>query len=240
MKLKEVFDQLSSSEFSQLSIGGQEAGKINDENQAAVTQFINLGLSALYTRFNLKEKTFILELQPDKKVYVLSSDYAESNLKSNQNIRYIQDTSDAPFTDDMLKIISVVTDTGIYYRINDGTRFAIKTPNMRTLEMPKNIPTELKSDTLEVTYKANHPKLNPDDPRFDPERLELELPYSHLSALLYFVASRVNNPIGMQNEFHAGNSYYAKYEAACLELVSTGQYVDDLNDRDVIKRGGWV
>ena len=53
MKLKEVFDQLTYGELSQLSIGGQAQGEITEENYARVVAHVNLGLSAIYKRFHL-------------------------------------------------------------------------------------------------------------------------------------------------------------------------------------------
>ena len=56
----------------------------------------------------------------------------------------------------------------------------------------------------------------------NPEITKVELPSSHLQALLYFVASRTYNPIGMTNELNAGNNWYANCEAACQELEVQG------------------
>jgi len=68
----------------------------------------------------------------------------------------------------------------------------------------------------------------------------VQLPDSHLEALLFFVASRVNNPIGMTNEFNAGNSYAAKFEAACQALEEQGLQVDQDSQNTRLHRGGWV
>ena len=85
-----------------------------------------------------------------------------------------------------------------------------------------------------------HPKLVEVGGGINPETMELELPYSHLEALLYFVASRVHNPMGMANEFHAGNSWAAKYEAECMKLQQQNLEIDESNDSDRISRNGWV
>ena len=69
---------------------------------------------------------------------------------------------------------------------------------------------------------------------------EIELPYSHLEALLYFIASRVHNPIGMANEFHAGNSWAAKYEHECVRLEQLNLRVDQGEDNTNFCRNGWI
>jgi hypothetical protein len=57
---------------------------------------------------------------------------------------------------------------------------------------------------------------------------------------LYFVASRVHNPIGMTNEFHAGNSYAAKYEQACMLLDMKNLQVDQGSENTKLRDRGFV
>ncbi len=66
------------------------------------------------------------------------------------------------------------------------------------------------------------------------------MPYSHLEPLLYYVASRINNPIGMANEFHAGNSYAAKYEKSCQELEMVNLRVDQGSQNTKLRQKGFV
>jgi hypothetical protein len=47
-----------------------------------------------------------------------------------------------------------------------------------------------------------------------------------MQALMYFVASRAHNPAGMSNEFHAGNTWYAKYEGECMRLKLENYEID--------------
>lgn len=223
MKLQEVFDQLSGSEFSQLSIGGQEAGVINENNYARVMGYINLGLTALYTRFNLKQRRLLIPLQADADTYQLN-------------------------VDDILKIEQVLTDSGFEMPLNqEGNEISCFTPTLKSLRVPKIILTpsnmldeQLKTDGLLVVYRANHPKLVLQTWSIAPGNKELELPTSHLEALLFFVASRVHNPVGMSNEFHAGNSYFAKYEAECQRLKSLGLEPDQDRVESRARRNGWA
>ena len=248
MNLQEVFEQLSVGEFSQMSIGSQEAGEINETNWNRVIPHINLGLTAIYTRFNLKEGRLLLDLLPDRSTYPLHSDYAVSNLRSQMLERYILDTEDAPFEDDLLKVEKVITEPGARLALNDGANpWSVLTPNMKTVVIPKaileknpDLPDDLKTDKLEIIYRANHRKIIIPLGYFNPEREELEIPESHLAALLYFVASRVHNPIGMVNEFHAGNSYAAKYEMECQRLENAGLAIDVGESNTRFESGGWV
>ena len=71
-------------------------------------------------------------------------------------------------------------------------------------------------------YRASHPKIVKGITLFDPSRVQVNLPETHLNALLLFVASRAHNPVGMTGEFNSGNNYAVKYEAECDQLNTAG------------------
>lgn len=223
MKLQEVFDQLSYGEFSQISIGRQQAGVINESNYPNVMSHIGLGLSSLYTRFNLKERRLTIPLQADADTYELR-------------------------VDDILKIEKVQTDSEFELSLNqDGDLYGCFTPTMNTLRVAKlvvaqgqDLPDDMKTDGLTITYRANHPKLLNKFGPLLPEMKTVELPSSHLQALLYFVASRAHNPIGMVNEFNAGNSWFAKYEMECQRLELENLQVDQGATNTRLRSNGWA
>jgi len=223
MKLQEIFDQLSAGEFSQLSIGGGDAGVIDEGNYARVLSHINLALTTLFTRFNLKEQRLLVPLNVNVDTYALD-------------------------TDDLLKINKVVTDDDVELVLNqECDPYSCFTPSLNILRVPQiiltqgaDLPEDLLTENLTVVYRANHPVLTVELDLFSPKTQVVELPRSHLLPLLYFVASRVHNPIGMSNEFHAGNNYWAKYEAASQALEAKGMQVDLGAQNTRISRGGWV
>ena len=217
MKLQEIFEQLATGEFSQLSIGGAAAGVIDDTNWKSVVNHVNLGLMSLYSRFTLKEEQMALPLQEGVEGYAL-----------------------APAGDDLLKVLAVKTLGGCELPLNDASDVtSVTTPSQKKLKVPLDTMARTKSNSLVITYRAGHPKIIV-GPGFDPASVDVELPDTHLLPLLYFVASRVNNPIGMTNEFHAGNSYWAKYEKACLDLEEAGLEVDQGSQNTRLQRNGWV
>lgn len=248
MKLVEIFSQLTYGEFSQLNLGGAQQGEINEDNYPAVLAHLNLGLTALYKRFPLKEGRLLVVLQPGMVTYPLHSKYALSNTKSKELVRHIQDSPTARFLDDIHKVERVYTLNGVEMGLNDlEDPYAIMTPSAAVLRVPSlivsgssEVPAHLQTHTLEVVYRANHPILNADAGGFNPETLEVELPYSHLEPLLYFIASRAHNPIGMVNEFNAGNNYAAKYEMACQQIEQANLRVDQGSQVDRLTRNGWV
>ena len=247
MKLSEIFSQLTYGELSQISLGGGEAGEIHEGNYDRVLSHVNLGLTALYKRFPLKQGRLVVALQQGRFTYPLNKAYAVSNTASLEPVKYILD-SEVAFTDDIHKVESVFTDKGWELGLNDEADiYGIATPSAHVLRIPAaivsgsmDLPEPLKTSTLEVVYRANHPAITQGVGVFDPMNYEIELPYSHLEPLLLFVASRVNNPIGMTNEFHAGNSYAAKYEQACQQLEQFNLKVDQGSQNTRIMRNGWV
>lgn len=248
MKLKEVFDQLTYGELSQLAIGGRDAGAIAPQNYNRLVAHINLGLTALYKRFQLKEGSITVELQSNRLVYPLHSKYAVSSRSSRESVRYIKDSTAAPFKDDLLKIKRVVGTTGVEFPLNDlGDPYTMLTPTSTTLTVPQAIaaPTaeleeQLRTATLKIAYQANHPMIVTDDGNLDLELVEIELPYTHLEPLLLFVASRVHTPAGMTNEANMGNTYYQRYELACQEIETKNLTVDQGSQEDRASRNGWV
>ena len=224
MKLSEIFTQLTYGELSQIHLGGADMGQIDENNYSKMLAHINLGLLALYKRFPLKEGRATLALRPGVLTYQVD---AES----------------------VLKLERVYTDRGWEMGLNDESDpYACFTPSAHTLRVPAEVvakhmdlPDHLKTANLEVVYRAGHPLLTGDAYGIiDPEEIDIELPYTHLEPLLYYVASRLNNPMGMANEFHAGNSYFAKYEAACQQLEMVNLRVDQGSQNNRLQRNGWV
>ena len=236
MKLSDIFTQLAHGELIQLPLIDSGTGLIAASKHASVVSHVNMGLTALYTRFNLKENRLSFALRPPQVNYPLTS------------IEDIRSLGEDEFNDDILKVERVYTAGGVELSLNDASDlYGCSTPSAAVLRVPlaivtkaPGLPDDLLTDTLEVAYRANHPIIVYAANGFNPGRIEMELPHTHLAALLLYVASRVHNPIGMSNEFHAGNSYYAKYEAACTRLENDGLDVDQGSQNTRAQRNGWV
>jgi hypothetical protein len=248
MKLKEVFDQLTFGELSQIAIGGITDGEINENNYPNILAHVNLGLTGLYKRFNLKQGRLILLPQVGKTDYLLHSKFAVNGKRTTEPVRYIEDTVTSPFEDDILKIERVLTDDGVEFALNNlSDKYSVITPSSLVLRLPSpvadmdaTVPIQYQTAKVHVVYRANHRRLDADTNASDPGNTEVELPYSHLEALLLFVASRVNNPIGMTNEFNAGNNYAAKYEMECQRLETAGLAIDQGSSGSKLRDRGFA
>lgn len=237
MKLKEIFDHLTYGEFSQLSIGGGSVGVIDSTNYPRVISYINLGLTALYKRFHLKEGRVSFKPVKHMQLYRIDSD---------GDTELIVEEGQDDFYNNILKIGRVITDDGFDLDINNSAnKYSCFTPEINLLQLSKEVaaqepslPYNLKTSTLTVLYQANHPVIAMNVVRAD--RYDLELPNTHLEPLLLYIASRVYNPIGMTNEFNAGNNYNAKYEAACKQIEMTNLVIDQGSQNTKLERNGWV
>ena len=258
MQLSELFDQFKHGELAQVELGGGEDGEITEKDFPRLIANVNLGLMALYTRFFLKESAVLVQLQSSKYTYYLDPIYAVSNTKSRIPLldRHILDSTGDRFTAGTLLRVEKI------HVFKDGKRgeelplnqdfedLSILTPTMQSIYVPSalvnstqastDVPEAWRTDQVVVTYRAAHPKLAVGLGYFDPERITLEIPPTHVEALCYFVASRIHNPIGMSNEFHAGNNYSARYEAKCAELEGAGMQISTLAQMDRFTSKGFV
>lgn len=226
MTLQDIFDQLTYGELSQLSIGGGEAGAISEANYGRVLAHINLALTALYKRFPLKEDRVRIPVVHNQLVYPT--------------------LIVAP---SLLKIERVLTDTDFELALNDeADAYSVFTPTASSLRVPADIvnqivdlPDRYKTAGLMVVYRANHPKIVQSLGYFDPTRVKVQLPDSHMEPLLLYVASRMNTPMGTgQFEGQAGNNYYAKYEASCQSIETSNLKVDQGSQNTRLRSNGWV
>lgn len=235
MKLKEIFDQLTYGELSQISIGGGEQGVISEANYPRILAHINLGLTELYKRFLIKQENLTIQLVQDVHTYPLNSKFSEANTRSQATPKFIKDIG-KPFKDNINKIEAVYTDAGTELPLNDTSdETSVTTPSISVLFVPAHPET----DFLKVSYRAAHIPITQPVGYFDPSVVEVDLPNSYLSPLLLFVASRVHTPTGMTGEFNAGNNYAAKYEQACALLETTNIRVDSFAQTSKLRAKGW-
>ena len=248
MKLQDVFDQLSTGELSQLSIGGQDAGVISEANWHRVLPAINLGLTALYKRFLLKEGRITIDLLPNKYSYVLHSDYSIGSRRRPGEAKYLRPVSDPKFMDDIQKVERVITDYGFDLPLNDASQpYSVRTTKANQILVPKDIvqrnrtlADEYQTDVLDIVYRAGHPRITIPIGYFDPSRVEIDLPAEYLHALALFIASLIHTPVGLANEGQTGNNYGTMYEMECMRLENEGLEIGIDAGNTRFQSKGWV
>ena len=242
MTLQQIFDLLSHGELSQIDLGGTNG--IEESNWDRVLSAINLGLTELHKRFPLRSEQVVLQMQEGQLRYTLDVKFAVSNQANPTVTKYLIDSAADPFLGRVLKIEKVFDASGCELNLNrlgdsfDQAHSTVRTPSYNTLILPTLLPVQ----ALTIEYRGNHPLLVKSQGYFNPGDVTVELPDTHLTALLYFVASRLFNPTGLSGNtaFHEGNNYEAKFEAECQRLEDDGYENGEHEENSRLRRNGWV
>ena len=232
MKLSELFDQLVYGELANTVIG--KLG-ININNYPSMITHINLGLYELYKRFNLKKDSVIVQQFAAIKEYSLNSKYSLSNTDSLEAVRYIVDNTGKPFTDNILKIETIVNTLDdkpfAINQFNDPD--SINLINLTAFTITKPVDELL----MKVVYRANHPRILLETT--DLLLQEIELPVTHLEALLYYIASRYHGSLPSVDGVNEGNNYIGKFERSCLKISELGLVSKEEDTNYRIHNNGW-
>lgn len=249
MTLKEIFDQLTFGELSQLNLGGAELGEIDGNNYSRIIPHINLAMTALYKRFNLKEDRVRLYPFTSKYLYEVNSKYKALSVFDTSIDNYLVKPDGLEFTNNILKIERVTNDLDIDYNLNDSNdRYSLYTPTMTSIRIPMDIidrsnaiSTEYLTDYFEVVYRAKHDVIGENIDFIDVETVEIDLPDAYLELLLLFVAARIMTPMGAgQFEGLGGNNYMAKYEMAAQQVEQYNLKIDQNSRNTRLYEKGWA
>lgn len=235
MKLIDLFEDLTFGELSQLHLGGAETQGITVDNRPQVVNHINRGLTALHRRFAIRKETTLVTLEAPagepQRVAFRDVELPAPFLRLEQ----------IPWPQDIADTVPAPVGTRPVVPIGDeGNPWSVLMPTERTLVIPE-LYYEHGVESLTVHYRANHAPIDKEEVAFDPEWIEVELPEVFREPLIYFVASRILNPLGFGVEgTHEGNNYYQKYEQACAELETAGWDTTNLSERTGFARQGFV
>ena len=261
MQLSELFQQLSEGELSQLHMGGRDEVGIRACDYDKIIPHINLGLTELYKRFNLKTSEVVVQQYDHIQLYQLSTKFAQTNKPADHydgehepdkgkdvlnplvvDEYYIMDSIYQPFTGNVLRIEKVHNELGEELYMNQDRAYfygsdkywAINTPSFDTIQ----VPYPEKENQMIITYRADH------DPIVITETSNLNDIYvpispSYLEPLLLYIAARVYTNM-TTNEGNEGNNYTAKFEASIkqIEQLNLKTNVDTQNIK--LDENGWV
>lgn len=214
MKLSEVFEMLQYGELANVSISGnidEEVG-IRVEDYPLLISHINLALTDLHTKFNLKEKEVVIQQYENLPYYELDSKYAVTNTDSNVEIKYIVDSVYSPFIDDVLRINAAFDECGQELPINDENQCSsIFLNSYKRIQVPYPNP----ENAIWLTYRANHEKLSMSSPDLN---ADVNIPAYCVEALLSYVASRVHSQRTSQESQGLSVNLMAKYQMICAQI----------------------
>lgn len=234
MKISELYKTLSYGELSNLSIGMDGAGSILEDAKPRILHYANEGLTRLYGRFILKEKDVMIELVDHITNYHLLRMYAESYFDPEEvRYPYIKDLFNEPFTEDVIKILSVYNGVGQKLPLNDNERMdSLFTPTGKILQVP-NPKTGV---SLSVLYQAKHPELLPDN-----ENQEIHLPEVLEGALVAFIAYKVFSHMNTDVSTAKAQEHMSVYASVCDEVEQHDLVNSSISTTNsCFRKRGWV
>ena len=236
MTLLDILKDLTYGELADLAIGNlipdEYANQPDPHQYEQIVSYINLGLKEIYKRFFLRSVEINVQEYDQIAVYKLDSAFAVSNVSSPEPIKYIIDTAEEPFQDDILKIEEIYDEEGNKIALNDITdEDSFYTPTYRTVQ----VPNPSSSKTFSVQYRACHPKI-PVTLNTNPATVEVELPNSLQEALLYFVGSRAHRATNVEKSM----AYANMFEQSCANVDRLGLEVQGEPGDWRFDDHGWV
>lgn len=239
MLVQDFFDQLTYGELAQVEIGGIETTGIVPEVYPNVVSQINLGLIALAKRFPLKVVTVRVQEYDTINLYKLHTDFAV-NGGSAEPIKYIEDTVDDPFVNNVLKVEYIKDYTDAEYPVE--VPFNVLSDADSILKRTHNsfyIPDTSTPRPLNVTYRATLDAINLDT--LDPDVDEIDIPPVLNEALLYFVAARLHaNRPTIDGQENTSLKYMQMYESELAKIDNENLLVEADFDNCKLDDNGWV
>ena len=235
IKLEDIFDQLAYGEFLSIDLGADGCKGLSVDDYPKIAVHINLALTELYKRFNLKMGKVAIQLFDEITDYKIHSIYAQSNTASEEPVKWIADLGDSPYTDDLLKIERVYNEIGCELTLNDPSDCkTINTPEYNVIQC--SYPYD--ENTLLVRYRAA-PVYIPTK-KLIPENIYVPIPPSLVEALLWYVAGRIMTNLNLAGDIGEGNNYTMKFEKSIQEVKLAGLINEDKATNLKPEKRKWV
>lgn len=256
----DIIEQLQSSELSLNRYTDTKTNEFERKYYNHVIGWLNTALSDIYMKFIISHGSCIIQTTAGKYSY----DLVKANALTENVDGFILDSLDSPFEDDVLEIIGVeslhgktlrfnVADSHIsnhHYNVNRELSYSLENcelPFMSPKYKVLRTPFGLEASQIRVKYKAGHKRIDNilDPDTFDTDSLAIQLPYSFLMAIVYFITSRALNAKGTeragQGLFNEGSSFYAKYISEVKNLKDNMNNLEQTTEvHDVFGLRGFV
>lgn len=235
MKIKRILEHLEYGILSKINLGGNTSMGVTSYNYPTLISAIELGLIELAQTFDFKQREVFIKQEDHIKIYELDSRFAVTNTTSTETYKYIKDSVDNPFLDDVLRIEAVYDELGNKLRLNDDNDpDSLYTPSVTSIQVPR--PNA--ENSLSVIYSAGGVELR----KTGNDILEqnVYLPVTLLQALCLFVASQV---IAGKDSLEAKNESMVlerKYKEAVLQALNYGTKLSDNTVNTNKERKGWA
>lgn len=238
LSLLDIFKDLEGGELSQFSFSGSidGDGSIPVSMYPRLIRHVNKALTALHTRFALKEEEVFIQLEDHITLYVLETSNQSLEPLTDPASKYIINPVTKPYTGDLIRINSIFDELGNKFPINDETfDNSLYLPNYKTVQ----VPYPLGVLSISVLYRANHAMI--DDSITNPEEVLIDIPAYCVEPLLTYIASRVYGSSPDQTKQALSANLLSKYELQCKELEDKNVLHNTVNTTNTkVRQGGWV
>ena len=231
MKLNELLLHLCEGEFANLVVGTivDEVPKL--DNYSAILRTIDISLLEMHKRFPLKQREVFIQQYDHIQRYELHSRYAQTNTASNEPYKYIVDSEWSAFIDeDFIQLEELFNEQGEPVPLNDRSQqYSMYTSGFNTIQVP--YPDS--ANAFSAIYRAGHSRL---DSRADPSTVDVSIPFSHVEALLLYIAGR------HMASSHPEESqlFMMRFETSCAKLIELNLRNEDNSPFLQFSLGGWV
>jgi hypothetical protein len=235
MELPELFSKLAYGELANHHMASAGDGTLAVIKQPQVVHFCNEALLRLYTKYILKEKDCILQLNEDISLYHLKPEYSlvgyNPLLASNP---YILDNVDAPFLDDVLKVLGAYSSLHGKRPLNDSSScWSVNTPTNKQVQVT-GVCTD---EQLAITYQASHPKIV----NTEEGNKSIELPETLWGALTAYIAFGVYFNMNTPESHAIAQGHLAMFNNICNDVMEADALNLSISDTSVrFDSRGWV
>jgi len=247
--LQDLFDDLAYGELSNVALGNSDLETITEKSYPKVVSAINLGLVEIYKRLNLRQGKVKLHQYTGLTTYYLRSEFADT-ADAMGDETYLEQTDEAPFTDDVIKVRSAVDSAGNKVHINDAKYPAdLFTPSFDTIEIaaPSSSlvnadgTTRTSVDVFTLSYQAKYPKIII-KPNFKPSTYKLYIPDVIEEPLLIYVAYKMfRKPVKIaKGEVNPSTTLMIEFENSMKKIELLNLDIDVNDERDRFSANGWV
>lgn len=240
MNLTEYLRKLSYAELSNLEVGNDGNGSIPPNDVPQIVNYINEGLLRLYSRFILKTNTLIVECNEYRTRYHLSSKHSWLNATEEDkkdpefSDKFIRDDPEHPYTDDLIKILTVYDTYHHKVPLNNHTDFrSVFTPVFDILEIPQ----PLTGLAYSVVYQAKHPLLD-----FEKDPLqEINLPDTLYEALGAYIAYKYYGNLNTQEAITNSQKYLTIYNQVIQDTIEQDLVSSSYSETNSkFHKRGWI
>lgn len=240
ISMREVIDMLTDCELAQLVYVDSDSKTLNMRTLPGLIRTLNLGVLEMHKRFLLKTGTAEVLLDKERHRYYLRPAHRVG--AKGDSPKYLI-SSDLLGPRSLLKVEQIFDQEGREYSLNTDPFYGLMTPAPDILEVSDHILLNSRANKLTVKFRmAPRAEILCDDlEEEDIENLKVDIPYTHLQALIWFVASRSHASKGFQeNTASEFISYGNKFEAECAALDALNYRVDQQGGTDRLMRQGWA